>query len=78
MVGLWPRRILNDRERTAMTWSRLITAVSLYLSRRWEVICFVLVLVLLYLQVFMFVIDADAKPSLRGWFAAFAVYQGFR
>lgn len=77
MVGLWPRRILNDRERTAMTRSRLITAVSLYLSRRWEVICFVLVLVLLYLQVFMFVIDADAMPSLRGWFAAFAVYQGF-
>ena len=69
--------MLKDRDITAMARPHLIAPALLYLSRRWEVLCFLLMLTLLYLQVFLFVFDADAIPSLRGWFAAFAVYQNF-
>lgn len=60
-----------------MARNPVVTSALLYLSKRWEVLCFVLVLALLYLQVFLFVFDAEAIPLLRGWFAAFAVYQNF-
>lgn len=58
--------MLKDRDITAMARPHLIAPALLYLSRRWEVLCFLLMLTLLYLQVFLFVFDADAIPSLRG------------
>ncbi len=41
--------MLKDRDITAMARPHLIAPALLYLSRRWEVLCFLLMLTLLYL-----------------------------